>query len=325
MASLPTVYNGLKSCIVSIIPRYFTGDKSSQRPPSFPPIVGTGFIVADGLVATNAHVLEAIKRLPRLGRADEWPALALMLYEIPGRGIAEIFLEIIGVFELGELTPEKNYYGPKSPDFAFLHVKMKGLPRAKVHFDCDNVKEGVTVATAGFPMGTKTLMAPGYLHQITPTLQVGIVSAVLPFWCRNPHAILINIRSHPGASGSPVFLPESGEVVGVLYAGLVDRLLTSEVLRGEPSQDQEPEHRHAYMTDSNLSLVVPSHYLENVLGQIASDKPHEFPADTPSFDWLIANANYVDRDTATGDLPYEQVKTQSVSPQLGIRKESGSK
>ncbi|GAJ23629.1 unnamed protein product, partial [marine sediment metagenome] len=31
---------------------------------------------------------------------------------------------------------------------------------------------------------------------------------------------MINIMSQGGASGSPVFLPETGEVIGVLYGSL---------------------------------------------------------------------------------------------------------
>jgi len=30
------------------------------------------------------------------------------------------------------------------------------------------LEEGLEVATAGYPMGTDALTAPGYLHQVTP-------------------------------------------------------------------------------------------------------------------------------------------------------------
>ena len=103
----------MKNCIVSIIPKYFTSDPTTKGPPSFPPIIGSGFIVADGLVATNAHVVRAFERLPRLGTNDEWPAMALILYEIVGRGVAEIPLDIIGAFDLGKFNPGKKILRPE--------------------------------------------------------------------------------------------------------------------------------------------------------------------------------------------------------------------
>src|SRR5260370_8790405 len=91
-----------------------------------------------------------------------------------------------------------------------------------------------------------TLTAPGWIHQVTPTLQRGIISAVLPFTCTTPHAYAINVMVQGGASGSPVFLSESGEVIGVLYAGLNDprvTLLTPDL----------------YTVPTNIRYVVPSH------------------------------------------------------------------
>jgi hypothetical protein len=107
------------------------------------------------------------------------------------------------------------------------------------------------IATAGFPMGTDALSAPGWIHQMTPTLQRGIVSAVLPFTCNTPHGFAINVMTQGGASGSPVFYPNTGEVAGVLYGGLFDIGLT--------------KGKDLYKVPTNISYVVPSHYIKRIL------------------------------------------------------------
>ena len=76
---------------------------------------------------------------------------------------------------------------PAGPDLAFVPVKARGLPAVALDGP-EAIDEGTEVATAGFPMGTDALMAPGWIHQVTPTLQRGIISAVLPFPCPTPHA-----------------------------------------------------------------------------------------------------------------------------------------
>ena len=60
------------------------------------------------------------------------------------------------------------------------------------------------------------------MHQFGPFLQKGIISAILPTRCDSPHAFVINLASMGGASGSPVFLAESGHVIGLVNSGLVE-------------------------------------------------------------------------------------------------------
>ena len=107
------------------------------------------------------------------------------------------------------------------------------------------------VATAGYPMGTVALRAPGWIHQMTPTLQRGIVSAILPFACDTPHGIAINVMTQGGASDSLVFYPNTGEVAGVLYGGLFDIGFT--------------KGKEFYKVPTNISYVVPSHYIKRIL------------------------------------------------------------
>ena len=190
-----------------------------------PPIFGTGAFIGDGLVATNKHVVAMFSKLwkPQNKHPEGWPVLCYYFHEVPGEGMMEIPIEVMGVFVPQKLKVKGYYYGPEIPDIAFVKVKVRGIPSLKVNSSGNDLTEGKEIATAGFPMGTEALMAPGYLHQFTPILQRGIISAVLPFRCSTPHAVMINVMCQGGASGSPVFFPGSPELVGVLYGSLVDR------------------------------------------------------------------------------------------------------
>lgn len=180
---------------------------------------------------------------------------------------------------IGEFSTGPAYYGPrKGPDLAFVQVKARGLP--SVQIDTRSViDEGTEIATAGFPMGTDALMAPGWIHQLTPTLQRGIVSAVLPFPCPTPHAYSVNVMAQGGASGSPVFLCETGAVVGVLYAGLNDYALT---LR----------NKDLHRVPTNISYVVPSHYLMKSLEGFLKMEDMQQPSDAKTIDEMLKDAQF---------------------------------
>lgn len=258
--TLISAYKSVKDSIVAFTMKYIPVVKEGEPPPLFPPIFGTGFVIReDGLIATNAHVAEVFKQLP-----TPWPVRGL-LFKFVNRRMHQIPLEIIKVSDSLEFIAGENYYGPKEgPDLAFVQVRAKGLSTVEIDGDMF-IEEGMEVATAGFPLGEITLIAPGYFHQATPTLQRGIVSAVLPFSCKTPHSFMVNIMAQPGSSGSPVFSCENGKVLGVLYAGL--KGLTE-----------------GFWT--NLSYVVPSYYIANLLRSL-NDDDLRLPEDTPTIDELI--------------------------------------
>lgn len=310
--NLEESYQEVKPSIVAFVPKFHPVYDPRESSPEFPPIFGTGVIVADGIVATNDHVVRAIGRLPKPPDCpkDIWPVTCILLYLVANKGVAAIKIDVRGVFSIEKAEMGTHYYGPPKPDIAFVHINMKDLPCAQIEYDPSRIKEGREVATAGFPMGTDTLTAPGYLHQITPTLQKGIISAILPFECNTPHALMINVMTQGGASGSPVFLPESGKVIGVLYGGLQDIQKTVNLKLNDKTQSDPSIHSHLYNTPTNASYVVPSHYIVDMLAKISKDENFKITEATPSLKKKIEEGNFAERKTGKG-LEYERWGTDT--------------
>jgi len=208
-------YEFIRESIVALSIKDVPTSSEGAKPGTFPSTFGTGFIVReDGLIVTNDHVIKAASQY----RQDfKLPIIATLFKKFPEAFVGMPF-EVMGVLALKASPLEDVFeYGPKIPDIGFMRVHQRGLPAVKLNDNLAVLREGVEVATAGYPLGN----IPFQLNQsIGPTLQRGIISAVFPFPGTNPHSFAINVMSHGGASGSPVFLADSGEVIGILYGGL---------------------------------------------------------------------------------------------------------
>src|SRR5262249_9730177 len=94
-----------------------------------------------------------------------------------------------------------------------------------------------------------------------------IVSAALPFPDVHPHGYLINIMVQGGASGSPVFLLDTGNVIGAIYASRLDNCLPT-----------------------NFSHVVPSHLILRVLtDENKAMLLQSLTNDVPALDEILAS------------------------------------
>lgn len=148
-------------------------------------ISGTGFAVADDLVATNAHVVAGIPRLvlDPLSQ-DRRPA------------------ELVG-------------FDPQN-DLALLHVPSLSEP--PLLLSGQGATEGQQVAAAGYGGGLYLSSKNGVVRYR------GTVQASDIWRARGGRREIVEIRMHsePGDSGSPV-IDGSGQVVAIVFGGSIDR------------------------------------------------------------------------------------------------------
>jgi len=252
---LEETYPVIKKGIVAFVPAYVApGDKKEGY--RFPPILGTGIAIRhDGLVATNHHVVTSFADVWRPSGIgpDEWGIDAMLLYPTD-RGIIDIRIPVAGVINIAS---HGRSYSPKIPDLSLVRIMANDLTPIIIPED-KNIIEGMEIATAGYSMGRRALDGPLGLHQVTPTLQRGIISAVLPYPSQKPNSFSVNIMSNSGGSGSPVFFVDSGELAGILFSTLNDV--------GYTRQNDE------YLIPTTISYAVPFHYIASALSKIKEDK-----------------------------------------------------
>ena len=168
---------------------------------------GTGFVVGDGtLVVTNHHVVNH--------PLDTEKGERLAVFS--GRG------------RQGRSHGARILRSDPEHDLALLRIDGGPLPALKLHRG--RVREGRAVALTGFPIG----MVLG----LYPATHRGILAAIVPAAIpapagqkltaarlrrlKHPFEIYqLDAVAYPGNSGSPVYLPENGEVVGVINSVFV--------------------------------------------------------------------------------------------------------
>jgi len=218
----------------SIVP---IGTYERTRTPPFA-FRGTAFVVGDGtLVVTNAHVLPGVLDTTRL--------------------------EVLGVLSPGPSGDKVEFREAKlvavdpGSDLAVLKIGGAPLPALRIR-NSDDVKEGQPVLFTGYPIGSAIGLFPathrGMVSAITPIAIPQARSAEL-----DPKTIRrlttgsfpifqLDATAYPGNSGSPVFDPASGEVLGVINMVFVKG--TKESVLTQPS---------------GITYAVPSRYLQDLL------------------------------------------------------------
>lgn len=197
-ADLPGLLTRIKPAVVAV------GTFLPTRNPQFR-FYGTGFAVGDGsVVATNAHVVS----VPLESEALERWAIAIPLdgsrVEVRATDIAA---------------------RDASHDVALLGLRGAPLPALRLDASGD-LREGEELNFTGYPIGT--------VLGLFPVTHRALVSALSPIAI--PHAqarslesrdirrlsddtwpvIQLDATAYPGSSGSPLFNPVSGEVVGII-------------------------------------------------------------------------------------------------------------
>ena len=217
------------------------GTFQTTRVPQFR-FLGTGFAVGDGtLAATNAHVISATLE----PGADPEVLVALL----PGADASRV-----GVRKLTRAAVDAEH------DVALL--KMEGPPLRPLKLrDPTSVAEGDSLLFTGFPIG-------GVLG-LFPATHRAMVAAIAPVAMPSPtgrqldpkvvrrirdasfSVFQLDATAFPGNSGSPLYDPATGEVVGILNMVFVKA--TKESALTQPS---------------GISYAIPSNFLIELLSRV---------------------------------------------------------
>lgn len=166
--------------------------------------VGTGFVIGDGLtVATAAHVVNGLVNsgqsatlgvLIRTGDTAQFRAATLVALD-------------------------------QEHDLARLRIKGTPLPALRLG-DSSKVREGTALAFTGFPLGmvlglhhvTHHCIVSAITPLATPAITARQLDAKAARELQKPTYAVFQLdgTAYPGSSGSPLFDPATGEVVGVV-------------------------------------------------------------------------------------------------------------
>ena len=223
----------VKSAVVGV------GTYQKLRSPQFR-FLGTGFAVGDGtIIATNAHVLPA--DLP----AGADPERLVVLFPSKERQ--------------AQIRDAQRISVSPDTDLALLRIGAPPIPPLQLR-DSDLVSEGDELLFTGFPLGS--VLGP------FPATHRAMIAAIAPIAipaasARNLEPRLVrrlqsgtfdvfqlDATSYPGSSGSPLYLPQTGEVVGVINMAFVKGTKES-----------------ALTSPSGISYAIPSKHLAALLAQ----------------------------------------------------------
>lgn len=182
----------------------------------------TGFAVGDGsLIATNAHAL------PVTLDSEHRETLAVL---IPGSA------------QQPQRREARELSVDTGTDLALLKIDGPPLPALKLG-GFDTVREGQSVLFTGFPIGN--------VLGIFAVTHRGMIAAITPIAIPPPLAgeldahiarrlttgsypvLQLDATAYPGNSGSPVYDPESGDVLGIINMVFVKG--TKEAVLTQPS------------------------------------------------------------------------------------------
>lgn len=203
-AGLPAAAATLVQTVAAVKPSIVgVGTQMQTRSPAIV-FSGTGFVVGDGLsIITNAHVVPDKldgARLEQLGVV------------VPdGAGV--------------RFRPAQLVALDRQHDLAHLRIDGAPLPPLRLGRG-DDAAEGQALAFTGFPLGMVLGLYPAthraLLAAITPVLQPSLTARRLDARSvaqlqRTPFRIYqLDGTAYPGNSGSPLYDPETGQVLGVI-------------------------------------------------------------------------------------------------------------
>ncbi|MGY5450748.1 S1 family peptidase [Agarivorans sp. MS3-6] len=179
---------------------------------------GTGFVVGAHLIATNAHVI------PKSLNQQQNEKLVVFVGQ--GRSPELRFATVVA--------------SNQQHDLALLQIEGKAL-RPMV-LSTQEVREGELYAFTGFPIGAVLGLYPvthrGIISSITPVVIPARNASELNLAqlkrLKAPYNIYqLDATAYPGNSGSPLYHPETGQVIAIINKVFVKT--TKEAVLSDPS------------------------------------------------------------------------------------------
>jgi S1-C subfamily serine protease len=166
--------------------------------------VATGFVIGDGLtVVTAAHVVSDLLA------TDQGPSLGVL---VRTAGTAQFRAATVVALD-------------REHDLARLRIAGTPLPALRLG-DSSKVREGKALAFMGFPLGmvlglhhvTHRCIVSAITPLATPTTSARKLDGKLLNQLQKPAYMVFQLdgTAYPGSSGSPLFDPLTGEVIGVV-------------------------------------------------------------------------------------------------------------
>ena len=197
--------------------------------------MATGFVVGDGsLIITNAHAIPETLDIERLEK------IAIFYHKDNTDKV------VIAT----ELAIDKDH------DLALLKINDERLPALTLG-SAASVREGQLYAFTGFPIGMVLGLFPvthrGIISAITPNIipmiNAGQIKQAQFKRLQDPYPVFqLDATAYPGNSGSPLYHPESGQVIGVINKVFVQE--SKENILAKPS---------------GISYAIPINYVESLL------------------------------------------------------------
>lgn len=197
--------------------------------------MGTGFAVGDGsLIITNAHVVPA--------QLDQTHLEQIAVFYHKNSADQAVMAKLLAI--------------DHDHDLAVLKVTEERFAPLKLGH-ADTVREGQLCAFTGFPIGMVLGLYPvthrGIISAITPNvipvLNSGQINEKMLKRLQEPYKVFqLDATAYPGNSGSPLYAPDTGAVLGVINKVFVQE--SKENVLSKPS---------------GISYAIPVIHVENLL------------------------------------------------------------